>query len=131
MLTEIGLYENPRAMPSSISYSADSKMLAVGIGEGWGLWDMTGKVPKKLRLVGGGAVTRVAFSPNGKTVVSSFGDGKVMVTDVSNWKTEPVPLPARLESTHSFALAPDGRHVALGDGKRKVYLLRMSPAPGR
>jgi hypothetical protein len=105
-------------------------MLAVGIGGGWGLWDMTGKAPKKLRVMGGGGVTRVAFTPNGKTVVSASIDGKVTTTDVTgNWKAEPVPLPPGLESIHSFAVASDGRHIALGDNKRKVYILRLAPAP--
>src|SRR4029079_6139635 len=67
-LAELGLYEDPRDYATSLAYSPDGKLICVGIGGGWGVWDLTGKVPKKLVLQGGHGPARAAFTPDGKKV---------------------------------------------------------------
>jgi hypothetical protein len=112
-------------------------MLCVGLVHyGMVVLDTTGRNPKNLlRPVSQGNLVRVAFTPDGKTIVSTH-DGsqhQVMITvaNKGSWKTETVELPPGCESIHSFALASDGRHIALGDAKRKVYILRLGPPLGR
>ena len=129
-----------RTHPNSLTYSPDGKILWVGLRVGGSAaWDMTGKDPKILwrQLPPPSAFVRGAFTPNGKTVVSAYVEGALMVTEVGptdskgNPKTQSVQLPPGLGTVHSFALAADGRHVALGNNKRMVYILRLAPPPGR
>jgi WD40 repeat protein len=116
----------------SFAYSPDGKMLCVGLSGRASLWKLTGKdtrepLPLIVPLPGNPGDCRVAFTPNGKRLVSSFASGHVLVFETdSREKSEKWAVSQGIDS---FALAADGRHVALGNKKGKVYILRLSSLP--
>jgi len=71
---------------------------------------------EKCRLNGHtGIVNAVAFSPDGKRIISGSGDNTLLVWD---WRTEKVILgPLHHENyVESIAYSPDGQRVVSGDG---------------
>src|SRR5262249_22941736 len=93
--------------PCTLAYRPDGTMLCVGLVHyGMVVLDTTGRNPKNLlRPVSQGNLVRVAFTPDGKTIVSTH-DGsqhQVMITVASkgSWKTEPRELPPWCEAIHT------------------------------
>jgi WD40 repeat protein len=75
-----------------------------------------------------GTVYSVAFSPDGKSLVSSGHDGRVILRDAAAGnKVREWQLPG---SVPGVAFAPDGRHLATANGNGTIYILRL-PASGR
>ena len=62
---------------------------------------------------------RVAFSPDGKTVVSGSGDGTVRVWDVASGQSLRT-LEATPTAVKAVAFSPDGKTVVSGSGDRTL-----------
>jgi WD40 repeat protein len=96
---------------AALALSPDGKVLASA---GWGvdLWDAA--TGKKLRRLGAGTVRNIAFSPNGKKLIS----GRVF--DLSGNEQENFLW--HQQDIHYVACAPDGKTVVsrLGDGKISI-----------
>jgi len=104
---------------SSSALSPDYKVLALGGRDGTiRLWDL--EQQREVAVLGGHAdmISRLAFSPDGRTLVSKAGD------IVRLWDLERGEEIAALKYTsgvNSVAFGPDGRMLASGGGG-KVYL---------
>jgi len=83
-----------------------------------------------LRLAGhGGAVTALAFTPDGRRLVSGSYDRSVKVWDARTGE--------QLQSTRNaggfvsdLALSPDGRRLALANRKKKAYVVDLADLEG-
>src|SRR6516164_1368944 len=59
-------------------------------------------------------VRSVAFSPDGKHVVSGSLDKTIRIWDVETRQMVSGPFEGHTESVHSVAFSPDGKHVVSG-----------------
>jgi len=68
-------------------------------------------------------VAGVSFGKRGKILASGDWDGKVVIWDVAERKAiQNWHVPGRI---WRLAFAPDGYHLAIGDGSGLVYLIRV------
>jgi WD40 repeat protein len=112
-----------------LAFSRDGRWLAGAGGPGRVLlWDLNETPPGQPALLPAhnSYAQSVAFLPDGRRLLSSGGDGRILLHDL-----------ARRELLHQWylggnslklALAPDGRHVAVGTAGGAVYLLRLKVA---
>jgi WD40 repeat protein len=93
-----------------LTFSPDGKTLAAGHYNGAGvrLWDMTGDLRQEVAWLDGGTTARVAFSPDGKMLVSSGSSGGFL-WDLS---AKTPRLSNRNASVKWAAFAPDGKTLA-------------------
>jgi RNA polymerase sigma factor (sigma-70 family) len=122
---------------SSMAFAPDGKTLAVGDGTNTiRLWDVA--APKvTARLVGkkaadqtrgvDDAVTGLAFTPDGKTLLSvgDYGDGTVRVWDVEGGK-ESRQFKGQLGDGHRLLLSPDGKTLAVTGMNATIRLFDLA-----
>ena len=105
----------------AVAFSPDGTQLATGGLDGkLILWDpATGR---QLRTInsGGGWVSSVAFSPDGKTVAAG-SDMKVLIFD-SQTGVLLATLLGHTDAVYSVAFSPDGKQLASGGGDHKVIV---------
>src|SRR5262249_5812951 len=121
----------PRArMVNSVAFSPDGKLLAAG-----GSWDRLAEVwgwatGRRLFPVRTGGVPRLAFSRDGRWLVTASWDdrgGRSLGDTVVVWEAatgrELLNLRGQIEEVHSVAFSPDGTRLAAGDrdGTVKVW----------
>jgi serine/threonine-protein kinase len=119
----------PNGCTGRLALLEGGKTLAVHYGASVQFWDLATladkKPPRALPLLGSSG-THIAFSPDGKQV--AFGAGaEVHVQDATRTVAEEVPIvPPREHVIQSVAVSPDGRFLALADGKGWLDLLDVA-----
>ena len=98
---------------TQIAYSPNGRYLAAAGSAGIWIYDMA--IHQEVALLTGnmGPVSDVAFSPDGRTIVSGSNDGSVWVWDVKTGKRKQA-LPTEQEWVSSVAFSPDGKIIASG-----------------
>ncbi|HEU4435207.1 MAG TPA: WD40 repeat domain-containing protein, partial [Pyrinomonadaceae bacterium] len=103
----------------AVDYSADGKSIASG-SERVLLWDaktMTRIAP----LEYDSAVWSVAFSPDGRWLVSTHGDGAILIWDVTHRELE-ANLREHSGGVRSIAFSPDGKRLLSSSEDQSVIL---------
>jgi WD40 repeat protein/serine/threonine protein kinase/tetratricopeptide (TPR) repeat protein len=127
------LPERDQLTPGGFS-PAGSRPRAVTIGRDTipKVWDLRTGLPITLSSpTSRGGVTRAAFSPDGRWVLTASLDGMARIWDASTGQAAGPPLPHG-EAVQHAAFAPDGRHVVTVslDGLVRVWDLTGSdPSP--
>lgn len=98
---------------TQIAYSPNGMHVAAAGSAGIWIYDVT--IHQEVALLTGnmGPVSGVAFSPDGRTIVSGSNDGSVWVWDVKTGEHRQI-LTAEQEWVSSVAFSPDGKIIASG-----------------
>lgn len=75
---------------------------------------------------GGGAVTALAFSGNGKMILSGHADGEIHFWDVQS--STAIHSVTGLLRVSSLSISPDGQFVAIGTSGKGILIYRLSDA---
>jgi len=104
---------------SSMAFSPDSQHFAVNYTGGLAFYQRNGEIWKRSGMLAP-TISRLAFSPDGSRLIGTTGD-ELLVYEVpagrvvARW----TGLRAGLESgLRSLAYRPDGRQIAVGEGRR-------------
>jgi len=96
------------------------------------VWDVPARKRRAVLQASAGEVWSVAFTPDGKMLVSGGGDwrrpGEVRLWDTATWKER-----TALRHTGEVlcvAVAPDGKGVAAGSWDKTIRLWRGVPGAG-
>ncbi len=107
----------------SAALSPDRKLLATGTMEKeLRIWDVTSGRKTSTLTGHSGEVRAVAFSPNGKLLVSASGEVKVW--DVASGMEASIRL-KHIEPIFSFAFSPDSKLLAAGYFDEKVRIFEL------
>jgi WD40 repeat protein len=92
------------------------------------LFDVSGEKRKQIATIEGhkAAVLSVSASSNGKFLASTDESGHVIVSSVGGEKLYEWTFPGPVRCV---SFAPDGQHLALGNGDGTVYILRLTTPP--
>jgi WD40 repeat protein/serine/threonine protein kinase len=112
---QLGHHDHGRA----IDYSPDGKLIASGA-ERVLLWDAT-TMTRIAPLEYESAVWSVAFSPDGSWLVSTHGDGSILIWDVANRELE-ANLRQHSGGVRAIAFSPDGKRLISGSEDQSVIL---------
>jgi WD40 repeat protein len=113
--SQIAHHDHGRA----IDYSPDGKLIASGA-ERVLLWDAT-TMNRIAPLEYDSAVWCVVFSPDGRWLVSTHGDGAILIWDVVNRELE-ANLKQHSGAVRSVAISPDGKRLMSGGDDQSVIL---------
>lgn len=115
---EIARFEGHDCCVASVTYSPDGSLLATSSKDTTAkVWAARGNVQAQADA-GRGAVTGLAFTPDGRSVVAATRRGPATVWDVGAAKP---PAPIR-GTDRAMALSPDGRLVAVGGRGTELQL---------
>jgi len=136
-------FAGPGGQVYSVAFSPDGRVLAAGSGNVVAssnngkvrLWNVTSPAhPVRIESLDGlgGAITSVAFSPDGRTLAAGNIDGKIWLWNVTS-PAHPALIgqirtgPA--DQVYSVAFSPDGRTLAAGSGDEDVWMWNVA-SPG-
>jgi WD40 repeat protein len=102
-----------------VAYSPDGKLIA-SASERVLLWDAA-SVTRIAPLEYESIVWSVAFSPDGRWLVSTHGDGSIVIWDVVNRELE-ANLRQHSGSVRALAFSPDGKRLATASEDQSVIL---------
>jgi WD40 repeat protein len=93
------------------------------------LWDLTGELREEVAQLDGGTTRTVAFSPDGKTLVSVGSRGRLSLWDVAG-KTSKLrgKIPGHTGAIGGAAFAPDGKTLVSGGEDGTVRLWDLTGA---
>ncbi|KAK2470174.1 hypothetical protein H9L39_18322 [Fusarium oxysporum f. sp. albedinis] len=115
-------YPNARA----VAFSPDGKQCAVCFTHDMIIWDAEGKAQKTIAFRSAAVVMSMAWSPNGKEIVTGSGDNIIRRWDITLGDTlHAIGHSARVEAA---AISPDGKVIASGSADKTVKL--WDPATG-
>jgi eukaryotic-like serine/threonine-protein kinase len=116
VITQVhGHHDHGRA----VAYSPDGKLLATAA-ERVVLWDVASRT-KLLPLEYESIVWSVAFSPDGRWLVSTHGDGSILIWDITNRELE-ANLRQHSGGVRAIAFSPDGKRLATTSEDHSVIL---------
>lgn len=109
----------------ALAFRADSKLLATGDAKGriqfWEGEKFKHNAKMALQHEGSNGVRSLAFSPNGKWLVSAGGEGSIRL-----WDCRQIPFAQKSESkitgVGAIAFSPDGTKLVSGDDVGKIQL---------
>jgi WD40 repeat protein len=108
----------------SLSIAPDGKSLACGIGEELRLYDLSSDAPGKIVTRHDADVTTVAFSPDGRAIISGSHDQTIKRTRVVNSETDWEAL-GSWEQVNSVALSDDASLLATGSSDQRFARGRL------
>ena len=108
-----------------VSFSPDSKFIVSGIDNDIKIWDAT--TGAKLMTLRGhtGPISSVAFSRNGKYIVSGGMDNTIKVWDTTTGE-EVLTLRGHEAEVYSVAFSPDSKHIISGSWDRTIKVWDIS-----
>jgi WD40 repeat protein len=119
-------WEGPKDFTCDLAFSPDGKLLALaGTGQTF-LYESATGTPRGRLQSNGGQVKALAFTPDGRTLLTGSEDtGKVHFWDLATGE-ERRQLDSRLGLLRSLALSPDGKTVAAGTDRSTIRLWDMA-----
>jgi WD40 repeat protein len=107
--------------------SPDERLLALAADTDIALWDLAEGRLRGICLGHSGAVSGLAFAPDGRTLASGSHDRSVRLWRTGDDVSPPTPLvtlPLASDEVLSVAFSPDGALVAAGSADRSVHVWR-------
>jgi WD40 repeat protein len=117
---------NREARNNNVAVSRDGLRLAAAIGDDAQVWAIDTGQPVTPLLTGHrGEVQSVAFSPDGRRLVTGSADSTVRVWDALTGRAVGNPLIGHRDDVDSVAFSPDGRRLASGSNDHTVRLWNL------
>lgn len=112
----------PGADPWAVDVSPDGSRVAGAFGGSIAVWTLPDPEPDFVQEIGFDAVRALAYSPDGRRLAATSGDGEVALVDASDGE-----VVTRFRGGHTGILervtfSPDGRLVATGGGDHSVRI---------
>lgn len=103
----------------AVAFSPDGK-LAASAAEDIVLWDAV-TTTKLVRLKHKAQVWSLAFSPDGRWLVSTHDDGSILLWDVAE-RDQAASFNGHSASVHAVAFSPDGKRIATAGEDRSIII---------